>query len=341
MIAVRRADVRELNARARRRMRSAGRLGEDVEFQIGTFATGDRVVLRRNDRRLGVSNGDVGEIVRCDLDLSMTVRVRGRDVVLPATYLTGTPARRSVEHAYAITGHVAQGMTVDRAHVLGSAELYREWGYTAMSRGRRSNKLYVVAPDSLGSRGLRAAGPPTSRCGGGARRAAQRDPRADRCGRCGDDALAQALADLGAARPARRPASDRCPGNACPAGQGARATRPARRGSQEADRCGRAHDREAQSVEALATSPIGAKAHRSGEDLHARSRSGLSRIRASVISEIAKRDESIELLRNRPSDVDLDSERLRIRDELTRRSAIERELDRPSERQRSAAAERD
>ena len=120
MIAVRRADVRELNARARRRMRGAGRLGPDVELEIGTFAPGDKVVLRRNDRRIGVSNGDVGQVLQCAPDLGMTVRIRGRDVALPTSYLTGPAKRRPVEHAYAITGHVAQGMTVDHAHVFGS-----------------------------------------------------------------------------------------------------------------------------------------------------------------------------------------------------------------------------
>ena len=49
-----------------------------------------------------------------------------------------------VAHGYAVTGHVAQGLTTDRAFVLASDELYREWAYTAMSRGRELNRLYVV-----------------------------------------------------------------------------------------------------------------------------------------------------------------------------------------------------
>lgn len=43
-----------------------------------------------------------------------------------------------------MTVHKAQGVTADRAFVLGTDELYREMGYVAMSRGRLGNHLYVV-----------------------------------------------------------------------------------------------------------------------------------------------------------------------------------------------------
>jgi hypothetical protein len=46
----------------------------------------------------------------------------------------------------ATTAHRAQGSTVDRAFVLGSDELHREWGYTAMSRHRDEARFYVTAP---------------------------------------------------------------------------------------------------------------------------------------------------------------------------------------------------
>lgn len=49
-----------------------------------------------------------------------------------------------LHHAYAITAHRAQGATVDRTFVLGSSELYRGWGYTAMSRHRQEARFYVA-----------------------------------------------------------------------------------------------------------------------------------------------------------------------------------------------------
>ena len=48
-------------------------------------------------------------------------------------------------HGYAITGHIAQGLTVDRAFVLAGEGIDREWAYVALSRGRHSNRLYLAA----------------------------------------------------------------------------------------------------------------------------------------------------------------------------------------------------
>jgi hypothetical protein len=54
----------------------------------------------------------------------------------------------SLVHGYAITGHVAQGLTVDHAFVLAGEGIDREWAYVALSRGRHANRLYLAArPD--------------------------------------------------------------------------------------------------------------------------------------------------------------------------------------------------
>jgi ATP-dependent exoDNAse (exonuclease V) alpha subunit len=52
-----------------------------------------------------------------------------------------------LDHAYALTCHKAQGQTLDRTLVLGSAALGRETAYAALSRGREENHLYL-APQS-------------------------------------------------------------------------------------------------------------------------------------------------------------------------------------------------
>ena len=67
MIAHRRVDVADLNGRAHALMRAAGALGaEELTVAGAAFAVGDRVVLRRNDRALGVVNGDRGAVVAVD-----------------------------------------------------------------------------------------------------------------------------------------------------------------------------------------------------------------------------------------------------------------------------------
>jgi hypothetical protein len=67
----------------------------------------------------------------------------GRSLRLPAGYLDAG----HLAHGHAITGHKAQGLTVDRTFVLATPELYREWGYVALARGRHDNRLYLHATD--------------------------------------------------------------------------------------------------------------------------------------------------------------------------------------------------
>jgi len=154
MVAVRRADVDDLNERARTRMTAAGLLvGPAASVDGREFQAGDRIVCLRNDRRLGVVNGTRATVEQVADDRGLIVRTDDdREVTLPAAYLDAG----HVTHGYAITGHKAQGMTVDHTFVLGSEELYREWGYVALSRGRQTNRIYLHEVNDL-----REAGPHT------------------------------------------------------------------------------------------------------------------------------------------------------------------------------------
>lgn len=152
MITQRRADARDLNARARAWLDATGQLGEDhVELAGGRFAVGDRVVLKLNDRSLGVENGSRGRVVAIDAQArTVTVETSGdRRVTLPRTYLERRTAigDPTLLHGYAGTAHVAQGMTTGRAFVLGSDIAYREWGYVAWSRARLETRFYMCEPD--------------------------------------------------------------------------------------------------------------------------------------------------------------------------------------------------
>ena len=144
MIAARRSDVADLNDRARALMRVEGRIAsEELEIAGQRFSVGDRVMTLKNTRRLGVINGTRATIRSLDVESgSITIRRDdGTDVTLPASYL----GAGHLTHAYAITGHKAQGMTTQKAFVLGDQTLYREWAYVAMSRGKENNSLYVVS----------------------------------------------------------------------------------------------------------------------------------------------------------------------------------------------------
>ncbi|GAA2121758.1 hypothetical protein GCM10009824_24390 [Kocuria atrinae] len=151
LVAETRDHVAALNQRARADLILDGTLkpGREVELNDGTTAgIGDTIITRRNDRRLRngktwVRNGDTWTITGVRDDGSVTIRKTGRrfggSIVLPTAYVA--------DHAdlgYAVTAHRAQGVTVDTAHVLVEPTTTRENLYVAMTRGKHSNRAYVI-----------------------------------------------------------------------------------------------------------------------------------------------------------------------------------------------------
>ena len=154
MIAHFRADVAELNGRARAVMRVAGRLGPDeLVAAAGRFAVGDRVVIKHNSNRLDVRNGERGVVEALDLHAgALSIRLDDRVVQLDAAFLARrTPdGRPTLQHGYAMTAHAAQGQTCRHALVLARDDTYREWTYTTMTRATHANRLYVIAERNRG-----------------------------------------------------------------------------------------------------------------------------------------------------------------------------------------------
>ena len=143
MLATRRADVDRLNALARRHLRHTGQLAGAVLEESGRqFQAGDRVMLRRNDARLNVCNGQTGAVVSVERAARSLIVAfdDGACRAVPHNYI----AAGGVDHGYATTIHKAQGLTVDRCLVLADELIYRESAYVALSRGRARNQLYVV-----------------------------------------------------------------------------------------------------------------------------------------------------------------------------------------------------
>ena len=94
MVALRRADVDDLNARARTHMHAAGRLaGPTLTLDDGTvFQAGDRVVCLRNDHRAGLVNGLRGTVTA---RRTLTPRSHSSTTTAPTTTSrppTSTPA---------------------------------------------------------------------------------------------------------------------------------------------------------------------------------------------------------------------------------------------------------
>jgi hypothetical protein len=165
ILAYTRDDVRDLNTLARQHMRASGALrGADqvVQTERGerVFAAGDRIMFQRNERGLGgqadgrngvaVKNGTLatvlevasgGERLTVQLDGAGQAGQDGRMV----TFYTRDYAH--IDHGYAATVHKAQGVTVDRAHVLATPHMDRHAAYVGLTRHRDGVALHYAAED--------------------------------------------------------------------------------------------------------------------------------------------------------------------------------------------------
>ncbi|MGW9032516.1 ATP-dependent DNA helicase, partial [Streptomyces sp. NPDC055722] len=148
------ATVTALNARAQAWHIAAGDVDttRTTVLRAGQHAhLGDVLVTRLNRRRMTlrggrdfVKNGDTWTVDKILEGGDVVVRHtghRGR-IRLPAAYVAS-----QCELGYASTIHRAQGMTVDTSHALASVRSGREGVYVQMTRGSRTNRLYVAIQD--------------------------------------------------------------------------------------------------------------------------------------------------------------------------------------------------
>ena len=95
----------------------------------------------QNERSLGVKNGTLGIIEQVSAQ-SMTVRTdEGRSVRFDLKDYN------RIDHGYAATIHKAQGMTVDRTHVLATPGMDAHGSYVALSRHRDGVDLHYGGDD--------------------------------------------------------------------------------------------------------------------------------------------------------------------------------------------------
>lgn len=155
MLATTRRDVAALNSQAqdhRIRQGEVAALPTTVTSRDGfTLHYGDIIVTRKNDSTINlvggdehgrrVFNGDRWTIAGLDDAGNLAVEHvdNGARATLPAAYVA-----QSVELGYASTVHRAQGMTVDHAHLLLTGQESRELAYVGMSRGKQTNRAWIV-----------------------------------------------------------------------------------------------------------------------------------------------------------------------------------------------------
>ncbi len=143
--------VHKLNVRAHQIAVLAGRAARDGGTLLADGATatvGDRVVTRRNDRRVRtpdgfVRNGDLWDIVQTVPDGSLLVAPVSPGGDGFVVHLAADYVNQHMELGYATTTTRAQGATVDITRTLVTPAMAREDLYVAVSRGREHNQLYV------------------------------------------------------------------------------------------------------------------------------------------------------------------------------------------------------
>ena len=161
------AQAAELSRRARDELATLGLVATDdlIELRDGNLAgVGDLIVARQNER---IPAGEPGrrlanrDVLRIDAwdeigeaRVAMARRMTGRDprtgeitwsdpFELPEAYI-----EQHADLAYAANVHVAEGRTVDAAHLVVDETAGREAFYVGMSRGRERNTAYVITERS-------------------------------------------------------------------------------------------------------------------------------------------------------------------------------------------------
>jgi Ti-type conjugative transfer relaxase TraA len=154
MLAYTKAEVKDLNDYARSLCRKHGELGEDFGVKtargIREFAVGDRVYFLRNENHtLHVKNGTLGTIKELD-GTNFTIKLDAPNIKQQDAVQFSVKDYRDIEHGYAATIHKAQGITVDRAHVLASKYFDKHTTYVAMSRHKDGADLYYAREEFAG-----------------------------------------------------------------------------------------------------------------------------------------------------------------------------------------------
>ena len=160
-------DARTINLAVREQRKAMGELGQEfaaMTFSRGkngkptetTYAAGDRIIFGETldvgaDKIINNATATVLELkAREDGELQWRLLMDdGREIVATSSELVGYREEGSKErcpkiaHAYAMTVHSAQGMTVDKAYIYNANGLAKESAYVAMTRHRWDCKMYV------------------------------------------------------------------------------------------------------------------------------------------------------------------------------------------------------
>jgi hypothetical protein len=149
MLANRQVDVDVLNELTRQQLKSMGKLGSEIKVKAQVFYVGDRVLLRKNDFTSWASQIISGQGTICNGAMGRVTGSMGKYLMVElnsgAKAKINTKKYDKIDLGYAITGNMAQGMTVDHAHVYldSRGKIAGDLLYVMMSRHKESLKVHI------------------------------------------------------------------------------------------------------------------------------------------------------------------------------------------------------
>ena len=143
-------EVDRLNTLAQQRRLENGeiRAGRGINIAQDTIYQGDRIIITKKNRKLGLENGDQGEVIAIRKGVfreQVAVRLDGEKHtrIISVRTLLGTEFDH-LRLAYCTTIHRVQGQSVDHGLYLISGRMTdRELSYVAASRHRKTLSLYA------------------------------------------------------------------------------------------------------------------------------------------------------------------------------------------------------
>jgi conjugative relaxase-like TrwC/TraI family protein len=143
--------VAELNQLAQEQRIQEGVLsGRSVQVNGKPFYVGDRVLFTRNDRALGVWNGETGRVQSVE-GAKLQVQVDSKDGNRGVE--VDTRSYRDLRHGYAITVNRAQGTTLKNSLIYAASQT-RELAYVEASRARENTHWYLSEPFERASKDM-------------------------------------------------------------------------------------------------------------------------------------------------------------------------------------------
>ncbi|MDC0864330.1 AAA family ATPase [Rickettsiaceae bacterium] len=145
ILAVRNKDVAALNHGAREHFKLEGKLtGEEFSVDGNHYMKGDRVLITKTNKKLGLTNGDLAEISHASQD-KFTLRFRyDKFNVDNDKYVSFDPGEyRGFRHGYATTVFKAQGASIPDVYVYHDGFSTLRNSYVSLSRHVEQLRLYV------------------------------------------------------------------------------------------------------------------------------------------------------------------------------------------------------